>query len=289
MLLSNLFALVPLLGAIATKAARCPNTLPQGGTTAFARLSWVQPHFGAENVIENQASSKPVFFASTTVPYSRRRNPWIQTTAIDIVKCTDKCVYEHPGCIGVAFFEPRAAGYPSRCDLWMRGGLGEVDPNYPNRPLNKFEGGSIRGTCEENKGIKNSSTRAQCWPMSNLRRVKCHPTRNVIKPRGHASTFPRICYQSVGEFASELEIGESRRAWPKGGKWPGQRQEGAGGDCAAIVLGRDRVIVPLGLPRLLWEREGVYIPSTPTISIPHHHPHPRPSFDKTFLANSHNS
>jgi hypothetical protein len=60
------------------------------------------------------------------------------------------------GCIGVAFFEPRAAGYPSRCDLWMRGGLGEVDPNYPNRSLDKFEGGSIRGTCEENKGIKNS-------------------------------------------------------------------------------------------------------------------------------------
>jgi hypothetical protein len=104
MLLSSLFALIPLLGAVATQAARCTNTLESGGTTPFARLSWVQPHFGAENVIENQASSKSVTVASTTVPCSRRRNllltvkqPWIQTTAIDIVKCTDKCVYEHPG------------------------------------------------------------------------------------------------------------------------------------------------------------------------------------------------
>lgn len=94
----------------------------------------------------------------------------------------------------------------------------------------------------------------------------------------------------IRAWVNLLPKSRSGRADGLGRKEANGRRESRGeGDCAAIVLGRDRVIVPLGLPRLLWEREGVYISSTPPISIPHHHPHPRPSFDKTFLANSHNS
>lgn len=34
-----------------------------------------------------------------------------------------------------------------------------MDPNYPNRPLGKFEGGTIKGSCQDHQGIKNSERR----------------------------------------------------------------------------------------------------------------------------------
>jgi hypothetical protein len=144
--------------------------------------------------------------------------------------------------------------------------------------------------------VDNQARGMRFRPSSRLgqsRDMPGNPTsRNVIEPRGHASTFPRICYQSVGEFASEVEIGQGADGLGRK-EANGRRVSRGEGDCAvaAIVLCCWVVVIVSSSPcqpRLLWEGKGIYTITLP-ISIPHHHPHPRLVLDKTFLANSHNS
>lgn len=97
-------------------------------------------------------------------------------------------------------------------------------------PCQTYEGSDVAVTFID-PGLSSTSKRAACvsdrvHALGN--HVTCPGIRRHETSSNPGATLPRICYQSVGEFASDVEIGEGRRAWPKGGKWPGDGKESRG-------------------------------------------------------------
>lgn len=108
----SFLALIPLISAIGASAGRCNNTKPSGGSTTYASVPAINPAAAVE--YKKAVSPRYRCLEDRLLRFVGRRRkemsdvlycmsrgrilwPWIETTAIDFIKCTDQCYYEQPG------------------------------------------------------------------------------------------------------------------------------------------------------------------------------------------------